>query len=946
MKKARLFLFFVFLLLLTGFSPVQKKITIFTIGDSTMADKDTTKNNPERGWCQVLPVFFDENRIKIDNHAKNGRSSKSFIEEGLWKVVLDRLQKGDYLFIQFGHNDSKPDVARKTDPHTTYRENLVRYVKESREKGAIPVLFTSIVRRSFDRDGKAINTLSEYPSVTREVGKEFNVPVIDLNASTEKLISTMGVEGSKALFMHIEPGISQREPNGRTDNTHLNPLGAFKVAELAVNEMKTQKLPFTQFLKKNVQYATNFRGSIDRQALVNRHNVKVALIDTLASLTVGNGNFAFTADATGLQSFPAVYEGGIPLGTQAQWGWHDFPNTANFKPEESLKEYNFHGHPEPYSVVLKSPKRAEEAGNYLRANAHRIHLGIIGLDIRKKDGSAFSINDITELRQELNLWKGEIRSSFQVEGIPVEVITVCHPDQDMISANITSPLIDAGRLKIKFEFPYPSGNFFDGGCDWNNPEKHQTSASVTTANSVILKRTADATTYFTKVDWKGTAKMEEKRAHYFELSPKGKSIEFSCLFSKEQRSLLLPDFGQTSRSSEAKWSYFWNRGGAIDFSGSTDLRAIELEKRVVLSQYLMAVQCAGDYPPQETGLTYNSWFGKFHLEMHWWHAAHFALWNRIDLLEKSLGWYRDVLPVAQKIAQRQGFKGARWMKMTDTTGMEAPSGVGSFLIWQQPHIIYFAELCYRNYKTNDQLEKYKELVFQTADFMASFPTWDPDRNRYNLVGIIPAQESMKPEETFNSPYELAYWHWGLMIAQQWRVRLGMSRNRQWDDIMEKLAVVAQKNGIYLSAESAQDSYTNLPFYSDHPAVMGALGVMPESRVVNKKIMNTTFDFVWDHWNWKKTWGWDFPMVAMTATRLGRPDKAIDALFMNIQTNTYLANGHNYQDKRLRLYLPGNGGVLAAVAMMCAGYDGCEIENPGIPKDGTWKVKWEGLSRMP
>jgi hypothetical protein len=360
----------------------------------------------------------------------------------------------------------------------------------------------------------------------------------------------------------------------------------------------------------------------------------------------------------------------------------------------------------------------------------------------------------------------------------------------------------------------------------------------------------------------------------------------------------------------------------------------------------MAIQCAGTVPPQETGLTFNSWYGKFHLEMHWWHAAHFALWNRNDMLEKSLGWYRDVLPVAQKLAQRQGFKGARWMKMTDTTGIEAPSSVGSFLIWQQPHIIYFAELCYRNYHSNDILHKYKELVFQTADFMASFPTWDPDRNRYNLVGIIPAQETFKPEETFNSPYELAYWHWGLTVAQQWRVRLGMGRNRQWDDIIEKLAVLAQKNGLYLSAESAPDSYTNLPFYSDHPAVFGALGFMPESRIVNKAIMNATFDYIWDHWNWKKTWGWDFPLAAMTATRLGRPDKAVDALFMNIQTNTYLANGHNYQDKRLRLYLPGNGGILAAVAMMCAGYDGCEIENPGIPKDGSWKVKWEGLSKMP
>lgn len=286
------------------------------------------------------------------------------------------------------------------------------------------------------------------------------------------------------------------------------------------------------------------------------------------------------------------------------------------------------------------------------------------------------------------------------------------------------------------------------------------------------------------------------------------------------------------------------------------------------------------------------------------------------------------------------------MKMTDTTGMEAPSGVGSFLIWQQPHIIYFAELCYRNYHSNDILEKYKKLVFETADFMASYASYDPDKNRYNLIGLIPAQETFNPEVTYNSPYELAYWHWGLSTAQEWRVRLGMGRNRLWDQIIEKIAVLAQKDGLYLSAESAPDSYTSLPFHSDHPAVLGALGFMPASRVVNKKIMNATFDYIWDHWNWDKTWGWDFPLVSMTGTRLDRPDKAVDALFMPIQTNTYLKNGHNYQNARLRLYLPGNGGLLSAVALMCAGFDGCETENPGIPKDGKWKVKWEGLSRMP
>jgi hypothetical protein len=123
-------------------------------------------------------------------------------------------------------------------------------------------------------------------------------------------------------------------------------------------------------------------------------------------------------------------------------------------------------------------------------------------------------------------------------------------------------------------------------------------------------------------------------------------------------------------------------------------------------------------------------------------------------------------------------------------------------------------------------------------------------------------------------------------------------------------------------------------------------MLPQTGMVDTTIMRNTFDWIWNNWTWSKTWGWDFPMTAMTATRLGLPEKAIDALLMPIQTNTYLNNGHNYQEQRLTIYLPGNGGLLAAIAMMCAGYDGCKIKNPGFPKDGKWNVRWEGLKKMP
>jgi hypothetical protein len=202
--------------------------------------------------------------------------------------------------------------------------------------------------------------------------------------------------------------------------------------------------------------------------------------------------------------------------------------------------------------------------------------------------------------------------------------------------------------------------------------------------------------------------------------------------------------------------------------------------------------------------------------------------------------------------------------------------------------------------------------------------------------------------TYNPPFELAYWYFGLQTAQKWRERRGLEQKTKWDDVINKLSPLAagKLSSIYLAAESAPDTYSTLALISDHPAVLGAVGILPMSRLVDQKIMMQTSDWIWTGWNWDKTWGWDYPMVAMNAARLGEPSKAVDALLMDKRTNTYLKNGHNYQDGRLRCYLPGNGGLLTAIAMMCAGWDGCTEKNPGFPKDGKWDVRWEGLKPMP
>lgn len=731
--------------------------------------------------------------------------------------------------------------------------------------------------------------------------------------------------------------------------------------------------------------------SIDRRALVTRNSPVVTSADTLSSLTVGNGRFAFTADFTGLQSFPEYYSGGIPLGTMSQWGWHSFPNTEGYSHEETLREYDFgRGHTELYSVQIKGDERNKAACDYFRANPHRLHLGTIGLDFAacKTETADKAFPDgavsptalpFSDIRSTLNLWSGVIDSRFVYCDTAYHIRTICHPERDIIATNIVSK----AHTPLLFSFPYPTGRHTDDACDWHAEGKHRSEILSLTDTTATLVHVVDGTSYRLMVRWEGHAVMTKRAEHRFALIHDEDSLNVTCEFlpGDARTETAMPTVEDVSSASQAYWEAFWQDGAAVDFSACTDARAAELERRVVLSQYLLAAQCAGDTPPQETGLTYNSWFGKFHLEMIWWHQAHFALWGRPQLLERSLSWYASALPAALRIAERQGFDGARWMKMTDPSAVEAPSSVGSFLIWQQPHYIYLSELIRRAYeKTETDGENLNitagkqhtlsgqdttfDLIDATARFMASFASRDSIGGRYVLRGIIPAQETLKAAETINPPLELSYWYYGLKTAQEWRERLGQPREPLWDDILNGLSPLSYSpDSLYLAAETApyiiseneaptagsstSTSPLQLTTISDHPAVLGALGMLPGNRLIDKTIMRKTLLWICDNWNWEKTWGWDYPMTAMCAARLGERATAVDALLSSARTNTYLPNGHNYQDDRLRCYLPGNGGLLTAVALMCAGWDGCtDGSNPGFPDDGTWDVRWEGLLPMP
>ena len=689
--------------------------------------------------------------------------------------------------------------------------------------------------------------------------------------------------------------------------------------------------------------AKSSRGSVDRKALVDRHRPLLHEFDPLAPLSLGNGEFAFTADCTGLQTFPALYENAMPLCTMSQWGWHTSPLPAGLDPGKfRLTPYDTHGRPVGYATTSEGQR---ELYDWLRQNPHRLHLGRIGLHLLKGDVGG-SPSDISDISQQLDLWSGSLTSRFTFAGEAVSVKTAVHPAYDLLAIEINSRLLRPGQfghIGVRVGFPYGSPEM--SAADWTKIKDHQTTVTSKTPQTVRLHRKLDEDEYEVAIEWSGDASFDEDDPHQFILYSQGnaETLKFVVAFSPRAVRGRLPGTAATFVAASQHWKRFWTAGGAVDFSDSRDSRASELERRVVLSQYLTAIQCSGSMPPQETGLTANSWYGKFHLEMHWWHAAHFALWNRLPLFERSLAWYARILPSARERARSQGYRGVRWPKMVGPEGRDSPSPIGPLLIWQQPHPIFYAELCYRSRPNRRTLERYREIVFESAEFMASFAYFEKAKQRFVLgPPVIPAQENHPPRETWNPTFELGYWAFGLHTAQQWRERLGLPRKPEWDQVIAALSSLPTEDGVYLAHENCPQTFTERN--RDHPSMLGAFGMLPGYKV-DRATMRRTLLTAMNEWKWDETWGWDYPLTAMTAARLGEPQLAVDALLMTTAKNRYLPNGHNWQRANLPCYLPGNGGLLYAIAMLAGGWSRAPQQPaPGFPQDGSWNVKAENLER--
>lgn len=699
--------------------------------------------------------------------------------------------------------------------------------------------------------------------------------------------------------------------------------------------------------------ATRAAGNapIDREALVRRHNVVVRSVDPESPLTVGNGEFAFTVDVTGLQTFgDYYYANGIPLETLARWCWASDDNSNGYTLGDVSREYT---RADGTKVSLPS-MMGTPASDWLRRNPHQQPLGQISLEW--SDGTPIKPEELSEIEQTLDLWTGIITSKYRLRGVPVTVTTACAPNGDRIGLRIESALVKEERLRVRLSFPRGHDPAVKNtpALDWSMPDSH-TSRLI---EGGWIEREVSGTGYCVTLD----SMPRQVGPHAFVIPGMNGQpwIDLSVGFGIGTGGRkFAPPTELIFQTSAASWSQFWRSGAAVDFSGSTNPLAAKMEERIILSTYLTAVQCAGDVPPQESGLTCDTWYGKTHTEMIWWHAAHFVLWGRPELTKRNLDWFLTQLPAARALAESRGLRGARWAKMTGPDMRESPGG-NPFIYWNQPHPVYLSELIYRQSPSKETLEKYRDLVGDTAECLVSMLKFDAKRGQYVLgPPLWIAQEIHDPASSQNPCFELAYWRWAIETAQRWRLRDGLPREAHWDEVVSKMPPLPVFEEKYTALESHPDTWTDIASRHDHPSFLMALGFLPGGPEVDRATMDRTLTAVLKEWDWEaKIWGWDYPMVAMTAARLGRSEDAVEILLRDGPNNRYTPNGHcpqgsDYVRKsqsegrtEIAVYLPANGAFLSAVALMVGGWDGCTEEFPGIPKDGTWHVRAENLQRLP
>ena len=463
---------------------------------------------------------------------------------------------------------------------------------------------------------------------------------------------------------------------------------------------------------------------------------------------------------TGLQTLADhSHRHGVPTETLARWAWHSEPNPRGYTLADASRPYR----EADGRTVAYPTDGGSEAGQWLRRNPHDLPLGQIAFERDGEKGKAIGPDDIRDPHQTLDLWRGVLESGFTLEGQAVRVTTVAHPDLDLVAVRVESALLATGRLRVGIAFPRGHDLAVKNtpALDWSAPDAHRTTVERRPYSRVNLLRAVDDTRYHVSVEWVGKADLLEPAPHRIALRAQAGTLDFVVGFAPDPLPNRLPTVDETVEASSRRWCYFWRSGAAVDFAGSRDPRAAVLERRLVLSQYLTAVQVGGDFPPQESGLTCSTWYGKHHTEMMWWHTAHFALWGRPERLARQLDWYRARFPGARawpRAAACAARAGPRWWVPTDARARaETRSSSGT-----SPTRSSLAELLYRRSRTPATLARYRDLVFETADGLARWCTSIPRGASYVLGPPLWIAQEIHDQRTSQNPsFELAYWRWAL-----------------------------------------------------------------------------------------------------------------------------------------------------------------------------------------
>ncbi|KAH7378754.1 Six-hairpin glycosidase-like protein [Pyrenochaeta sp. MPI-SDFR-AT-0127] len=680
-------------------------------------------------------------------------------------------------------------------------------------------------------------------------------------------------------------------------------------------------------------------GKIDRKSIVQRYNLKLNQSHPYSPVQVGNGNLAFGVDVTGLQTF-------LPHNTLSSWGWHNssLPSTPNQTSPSDYTGLDWWTHDRLVNYAQPNPAE-KDISQWMIANPHRINLGRVGLWFGGIGGGNISESQLSDREQILDLWEGAITSSFSIDGSEVRVTTIASPETDTVAVKISSTLVRTSGLGVFLDFPYASGkNKFDAPFVglFNATSNHTTSISYREKGAIIT-HTLDATTYVADIAWEGYARIsrlrDDEHKYILAASQNSETLSFMVTYAS-QPVTKFSTFATVKEAATAWWSEYWSKGAFLSLPTSSNSSANELQRRVILSQYLLAVNGAGSDPTQESGLVNNGWYGKFHMEMVFWHLSHWVFWNKWSLYDRSIGVYERFLPSSFGRAKKQGYEGARIGKMSDPSGRSAPGEINSLLIWQQPHPMYFAEMEYRAFPSTKTLKKWDQILIGVADFMASYAWWNSTTSRYDLgPPMYPVSENTNPNQTINPTFELAYWRFGLDVASKWQTRQNKSVPEHWTHVYDNIASFPTQNDSYVTYEGIPNMWSTPEYTEDHPGILGIYGWLPPDSRLNMTIFNNTIAKVHETWNFPFSYGWDFPLIAITEARRGDAERAVQQL-LDVN-NAFDEVGMPVGGTRVPTpYFPSSAGLLLAVAMMAGGWDG--FEGPIWPEG--WEVESEGFVR--